>query len=188
MFAGKDKSISFEIPNPSDATEGILKLNVENTNLYGAMIIRINGYEVYRDYPRIGRHTITFNGRNLTSNNVLDFIAESSGWKIWAPTVYVFDSDVSVDYIGRQTQTFSFNITNLELVNTGRARIVVFADRQGVGDIIIRVNGVEIYRGLTNVFTDFPVDILKEGDNIVEMSAEPNATYRVSSAQIIIFF
>ncbi len=188
LFAGQDKGIAFDISNPSDATEGILKLNVKNTNLYGSMIIRLNGNEIYRGFPRIGNHSIRFGGRNFTGSNVLDFIAESSGWRIWAPTVYTFDSSVTVDYIGKQSQTFNFNITNLELTNTARARIVVFADRQGINDFIVRINDVEIFRGLTNVFTDFPVDVLKEGTNTVEMSAEPNTTYRVSNAQIILFF
>ncbi len=69
-----------------------------------------------------------------------------------------------------------------------KARIIVFAEREGTGDLEIRINGVKIYSGITTVHKDFPISVLNTGDNTIEFSTEANTKYDVSSAQIIIFF
>ena len=69
-----------------------------------------------------------------------------------------------------------------------KARIVVYAERKGTGNLDIKVNGVKIYSGITTVYKDFPVSVLQTGNNTIEFSTEPNTRYDISSAQVILFF
>ncbi len=188
LFSSETKKINFNIEDPTDISEGRIKLRVWNSNYYGDMIIEVNGEKIYEGTPEIGEKIVTFGGNILKHSNTLEVLAESSGWRIWAPTVYIFDLNLSVSYLGRRKQSFTFELSNLEVMNTNRARLLVFGERRGTGDLIVRLNGIEIFRGFTNVYTDFPTDILKEGNNTLELSTEPNTAYDISSVEIILFF
>jgi ASC-1-like (ASCH) protein len=188
VFATEEKRTGFNVLNPDEVSEALINLKVWNTNYYGRMIILVNGKEVYADYPPVGEKLIGFDPSVLKENNILEVKAENSGWKIWAPTVYAFDMDVKVDYLARKTKTFDFELTDLETEYMDKARIVVFGDRQGTGNLDIRINDVKVYEGITTVYKDFPVSVLKTGNNTIEFSTEPNTRYDISSAQIILFF
>jgi len=189
VFSGiGDKTIDFQVPDIADVSEGMIKLKIWNTNHYGNLIISINGKEIYRGFPNIGEKIISFGGNILEPSNTLEIKAETSGWKFWAPTTYIFDLNVFVNYLGRKTKSFTFDISENEFINTNRARLLIFGAREGRGNINARLNGIEIYSGLTTVYTDFSVDALKVGNNTLDLSTEPNTTYNISSAQIVLFF
>ncbi|MEM5778301.1 MAG: hypothetical protein QXD43_00495 [Candidatus Aenigmatarchaeota archaeon] len=188
LFSSSNKKADFIVENYKDAAEGVIKLKVWNSNYYGALIIKVNDKEVYRGVPEIGEKTITFDGSILKSSNTIEIEAESSGWKIWAPTVYIFDADLSVNYLGKKTQSLSFDLTNLEVANVNRARLLIFGTRNGEGNLIVKLNGREIFSGYTTIYTDFAVDNLVVGNNTLELSTEKNTIYNITSVQIVLFF
>jgi len=188
LLSGRDEIIDFYVPNAEDASEGLISLNIRDSNYYGCLIINVNGKEVYKGFPKTGEILISFNGNILENRNTLEIIAESSGWKIWAPTVYIFDLSLSVNYLGKKTKSFVFDLTNLEIINMNRARLLIFGERDGTGNLIVKINDREIYNGLTNIYTDFPVDILIVGNNTIDLSAGVNTRYDISSAEIVFFF
>jgi len=188
LFSTEDKSIGFDVPNIGDVSEGIIELKILNSNHYGNLMIMVNGLEVYRGAPQIGKKLISFDGDILSDTNTINVMAESSGWKIWAPTVYIFDANVSVNYLGKKTQSFIFNLTDSEIIYISRARLLIFGTRDGNGDLIARLNGVDIFSGFTTVYTDFSVDALKIGNNILSLSTEPNTKYNITSAQLVLFY
>ncbi len=188
IFVTEEKRIGFQVSKPEEVSEALMNLKVWNTNYYGKLIILINEQEVYRDHPPIGEKLIGFDTSILNKNNILEVKSENSGWKLWAPTVYAFDLDVNIDYLAKKTKTFTFELTDIETEYMDKARIIVFAEREGTGDLEIRINGVKIYSGITTVHKDFPISVLNTGDNTIEFSTEANTKYDVSSAQIIIFF
>ena len=188
VFATEEKRTGFNVKNPDEASGALIDLKVWNTNYYGKIIISINGQEFYRDYPPFGEKLIGFDSSILKENNILEVNAESSGWKIWAPTVYAFDLDVKIDYLARKTKTFTFDLTDLETEYMENARIVVFGERDGTGNLDVRINGIKVYSGVTTIYKDFPLSVLKTGNNTIDFSTEPNTRYDISSAQVIIFF
>jgi len=188
LFGGASKKIDFAVDNYRDASEGVIKLKTWNSNYYGNFIITINKEEVYRGTPEIGEKTIIFNGDILKSDNIIEINAESSGWKIWAPTVYIFDADLSVNYLGKKTQSLSFDLTNVEVNNINRARLLIFGVRDGSGEIVAKLNGREIFSGFTTVYTDFAIDTLQVGNNTLDLSTEKNTRYNITSVQIVLFF
>jgi len=188
LFSSLDKTIDFDIEKIEDVSEAAIKLKTWNSNYYGNFMIFINGNEVYRGAPAIGDKTIGFNTSILMTNNVIEVKAENSGWKIWAPTVYIFDIDVFVSYTSGEIQTFDFNLTNFEVMNVNRGRFLLFGTREGFGNLDARLNGVEIYSGRTPIYIDFAVDGLRTGINTLDLSTEPDTRYNISSAQIVLFF
>ncbi|NIM46679.1 MAG: hypothetical protein GTN40_00775 [Candidatus Aenigmarchaeota archaeon] len=187
-FVNEEKRVGFQVSDPDEVSEVLINLRVWNTNYYGRLIILVNGQQVYADYPPVGEKLIGFDKDILEKNNILEIKAENSGWKIWAPTVYIFDSDVIVNYYGKKTKSFNFELNDLEIEYMERARIVVYADREGIGDLDVIINRVKVHSGITTIYKDFPTSVLKTGNNTIEFSTEPNTRYDVSSAQVIVFF
>jgi hypothetical protein len=188
LFGNTKQKSEFEVDNYRDASEGVIKLGIKDSNYYGNFLISINDKEVYNGAPKIGESTIVFDGSNFKASNTVEVEAESSGWKIWAPTIYTFDANLSVNYLGKKTQSLSFDLTNLEITNVNRARLLVFGTREGTGNLVAKLNGREIYSGFTTVYTDFAVDALKVGNNTLDLSTEQNTRYNITSVQIILFF
>jgi len=188
LFSSLDQKTEFDIEKIGDVSEGAIKLKIWNSNYYGNFMIFINGNEIYRGAPTIGDKTISFNGSILKRNNVIEVKAESSGWKMWAPTVYIFDIDVSVSYKGEEIHTFDFDLTDSEVVNLNRGRLLVFGEREGFGNLETRLNGIEIHSGRTPIYIDFAIDNLKTGTNTLDLSTEVDTRYNISSAQIVLFF
>jgi hypothetical protein len=188
IFGNIEQKSDFTVDNYKDASEGIIKLRTWNSNYYGAFIIKVNDEEVYRGVPAIGEQSIVFDGSILNFSNVIKIEAESSGWKIWAPTIYIFNADLSVNYLGKKTQSLSFDLTAAEAKNVNRARLLIFGARNGPGNLVARINGREIFSGFTTVYTDFAIDNLKAGNNTLDLSTERNTIYNISSVQIVLFF
>ena len=188
LFSSLDQKTDFEIEKIEDVSEGTINLKIWNSNHYGNFIIFINGNEVYRGAPNIGDKTISFGPNILKRNNVIEVKAESSGWKIWAPTVYIFDIDISVSYKGEETRTIDFDLTDMEVNSLNRGRLLIFGERKGDGNLETRLNGIEIYSGRTPIYIDFAIDNLKTGINTVVLSTEVDTKYNISSAQIVLFF
>lgn len=188
VFGNSGQQTDFDVDNYKDASEGVIKLRVWNSNYYGNLLIYVNGQEVYRGTPEIGEKNIVFDGSFLKSSNKIEVEAESSGWKIWAPTVYIFDANLSANYLGKETQSLSFELTSSEVNNVDRGRLIVFGTRDGPGNLNVKLNGREIFSGFTTVYTDFAIDTLRVGNNTLELSTEKNTRYNITSAQIVLFF
>jgi len=188
LFSYSEQRSDFDIENVGDVTEGTINLNTQNSNYYGNLMVYINENEVYRGAPNIGDKSISFDGSILQSSNSIRAVAETSGWKIWAPTVYIFDADVSVSYESRKSLTSEFEMTPMEVNSLSRARLLIFGTRKGDADLEARINGVEIFSGRTPIYIDFAIDQLQEGINTIDLTAGPNTNYNISSAQVVVFF
>ncbi|MFH0929567.1 MAG: hypothetical protein V1818_04435 [Candidatus Aenigmatarchaeota archaeon] len=188
LFSHLEQMKDFDVDNAGDVTEGVLKMKIWNSNYYGNLFVYVNDEQVYKGAPGIGEKTISLDGSIIESNNNIKVVAESSGWKMWAPTVYILDMDVSVNYESKKTQSFDFEVTEHEAESLSRARLLIFGTRDGKGNINVMINGVEIYSGWTPVYTDFAIDTLKVGTNKLDLSTEVDTTYNITSAQVVLFF
>jgi hypothetical protein len=182
IMSSADKSISFNAQNLDDVTYGRVSLKILNTNLYGPLVITINGNKIYNNVTLIGNHTIKFdkNILNSTENSLL-VRAGGSGWRIWAPTMYIFNIDVYGDTSDVSTKTTEFNMTDVPAKASLR---VYVGSRQGTGDLTVVINGYKVYKGKTNAYKSFDPDILKQGINTAEFTAESGSRYAVESAYI----
>lgn len=188
VFNKNEERIGFIAMDPSDVSESLIDLKISNTNSYGKMFISINGKEVYSDYPAVGETLISFDPSILQENNILEIRCESSGWRIWAPTIYDFSLDIKLDYTNKKSKSFVFEISDLEKQYMTNARIVAFGNRTGVGDLIVSVNTMVIASGVTTLYQDFSASVLHAGNNTIEFYVEPNTSYHISTSQLILFF
>ncbi len=188
IFSQESKKYSFDVVNSKDASEGILRFDVLDTNIYGNLLFYVNDKLVYNKPNDLGYNIYTFKSDFSDSNNRLEIAAESSGWKMWAPTIYKIKGNLSVNYLGEKFSTLKFNISNLELLNLKRATLRIFGLKFGNGHLTAKVNGVEVFDGFTNVDSLVQMDVLKEGENTLELSCDVNTRYDLSSIQIILFF
>jgi hypothetical protein len=188
LFSNLEEREEFEIENVGDVTEGTMDMKIWNSNYYGNLLVYVNGEEVYRGAPLVGGKTISFDGDILKNINVLEIKAENSGWKMWAPTVYILDADLSVSLESKRTQTFDFELSGLEVESLNRARLLIFGTRNGAGDLTVKLNDNDIFIGKTPIYTDFAIDNFKSGTNTLELSADPNTSYDITSAQVVLFF
>lgn len=188
LISQVDKSISFDVLELEGISSAKINLKVQNTNLYGPLIIYINNNEIYNGYARIGDHSIYFNKDYLQTSNALDIQAESSGWKFWAPTMYIFNAKVSVNYKGSGGQVFHFYLNESEMKNIDRPELTIIIQRRnGRGLLTATVNGKNVYRDFVNKGEFFSKDYLKLGENIVALSTEPDTSFDVRSAEIVLW-
>ena len=189
VFSREDKKFYFDVSNPSDVSEGILRFDVLDTNLYGNIFFLVNGKLAYNSPAEIGSHVLTFEG-DFNNENQLEIKAESSGWKIWAPNVYRLKGNLSTSYLGERSERIKFNVTRLEILNLNSAELKIFGSRSGSGRLIARINGYEVYRGylVSSLTQSIPTDILDEDENTLELSSEIDSRYDLSSVQIVLFF
>lgn len=188
LFYKNEERTGFIAVNHEDVSEGLMDLKVSDSNFYGRMIILINGKGVYSDYPAVGETLIGFDPSILLENNVMDINAESSGWRIWAPTLYSYSLGVKLDYSGRRDRAFNFELKDLETKYATNTRIIAFGNRTGAGNLNVVVNGMVVASGVTTLYQDFATSVLHTGNNTIVFSAEPNTTYDISSAQLVLFF
>jgi hypothetical protein len=173
-----DRKISFDVGELESVERGKISIEVFNTNLYGPLIIYLNGKEIFSNYTPIGRYEIAFNISLLREkNNLLEIGCGSSGWKLWAPTMYILSLNLSVDKLQLKKRTYYF-ILGEEVQSLTGSRLVFSIDkRKGEGNLIVRINGKEIYRGKdVSPLIDFSWhDVaLRKGENIIEFLVERN--------------
>lgn len=185
LTGGSDKRISFQLNRPADIASGELSLYVDRTNLYGPMEISLNGKQIYSNYPEEGVHSIFIDGSLFQSENTIDVESGGSGWRFWAPAIYEFSANLSVNHLGIISKTYDFEISASDLSHSEEATLVINGLRRYGGRLIVNLNGVEIYKGTTNVFQDVPMKLLKE-ENTLEILPEANTRYDIESAEIVL--
>jgi hypothetical protein len=180
-----EDATSFKLSRSHEVSEGIINVKVLDTNLYGPLIFEVNGNPVYSDFARKGRHEIKIPGSVLDYNNSVIVKAGSSGWKFWAPTTYIIDANVSAVYFGRNIHNNTFVLTPTEFNRINKAKIVLdVANRSGTGEITVEVNDILIYSGYGSTGREFSKNILKQGENVVEISTQADAIFNVDLLKI----
>jgi len=192
VFGRIDRDISFDASNQQEITSAKVRMNITDTNLYGFLVASLNGEEIFNNYSLIGKLDIPINASKLKQeNNILKVAASGSGWKIWAPSVYLFDASVLIDYYSLKSKSFEF-VADGGIKSITNARFVaVVSKKEGSGNLIARVNGKEIYRGNNSrlAVADFSVsDVSLDTANTLELMAEKGAKYDISSAEILLYY
>lgn len=183
-----EKRASFK--KKPDTAEAKIKFFVNDSNYYGQLVFVLNGREIYNDLPVTGQHEIKLNASLLNEENVLEIKASGSGWKFWAPTTYIVNAKVLASYLGIKAQSYKFDLTDAEKKGLTNARLAVSVkNREGNGNLTIKVNGEEVYRDKLerSLIKDFSSDALTK-TNAIEMQADEGTKYSISEAEVIVFF
>ena len=187
IFSGNHDQIAFEVGRHTEATEATVDLYIFDSNYYGNMILNLNGEEVFRG-AHIGDKMMPIDPEILEKDNILSVSAEGSTWRIWAPTVYEYSINMDVVYEGKKIKSFEFDMNEDEVSNIKHARIVIVGKRTGYGELLVYINGEEAASDYVAMQKNFPTDILKVGENKVEIMAEADTSYDIDFAKIFLFF
>jgi len=182
IFSKAMKSMSFDARTLGKAEYGLLTLKINDTNVYGPLIVSINDNVIFNEPALVGEHKIKFDKSILkdTENKII-IMAGSSGWRMWAPTVYQFEAKISGETKDIEKKTTLFKLDSVP----DKTKLKVYIDdREGPGDIIIKINGYRVFKGQVNGFKDFDPFILREGNNNAEITAEYGSRYNVDSVYI----
>jgi hypothetical protein len=169
-----------------------LKFEVDKTNGYGKLIIKVNNVVINESFFDVGSYTILINKSLIKNTNKIEIIPSSSGWKLWAPTVYDLKNvEFVVQSLYSKSEKFSFIIYEDESRNlkTKKGKITLdFQDRKGT--IKITLNNNEIFNNTTQrSFTSIYFDqkYLKTGENIIEFSAGEDSLF-YGDANLIFYY
>ncbi len=191
LLSGTDKKVSFSL-QPKDIALAKVSFHVDNSNYYGQLIMALNGKEIFRDKAPAGDHEFSFNTSLLKESNFFEVDASSSGWRFWAPTVYIVDAKVLASYFGTRTQSYKFDLSQDEFKGLDTARLSLsFKDIQGNGNISVKVNGEEVFMGRGSIGKTLTKDFdtrLVRASNTVEFQADKDTKYSLDEAEVIVFY
>ncbi|MCD6477259.1 MAG: hypothetical protein J7K26_03855 [Candidatus Aenigmarchaeota archaeon] len=184
LISGEKKTISFKAQDYHNFDTGKIVVNIINTNLYGNLIVKINGKTVLNERPNIGKHEYYFDNNVLKTENTITVFTSGSGWRFWAPSIYDLNLSLYMETLDINKKSFKFDLDG----KPERARIAIFGDRiKGEGEIVIKINDIKVYKGYLNAYKYFDPDILNIGENYVDIYSEQNSEYNIYSAKIILW-
>ncbi|MCD6215531.1 MAG: hypothetical protein B6U68_01960 [Candidatus Aenigmarchaeota archaeon ex4484_14] len=179
LLSGADSlSYRFDI-DASNAKKAYIRFEVADTNNYGPLRITVNDHEIENKRFERGLHTIDIELKFLKNSNVIKFSAGSSGWKLWAPTVYELNNiTVVVSEYSINKMKYDFEIYEDEYKNLTRGKLI-FHFNKNRGTISVNINGYEIFNGESEYAKELLVDksMFVQGQNLIEIEPGENSEY-----------
>lgn len=184
LISGASKTISFKSEDYNSFDTGKLKINVIDTNLYGNLIVRINGETVYADRPAIGETEFYFDKDVFKTANTMTVMSGGSGWRFWAPAIYDVNVTLYLETAKLESKSYKFDLDYVP----DNAKIVIYGTKKsGEGEITVSINDIKVYKGYLNGYKNFDSDVLKAGENRVKIYSDANSEYDVYSAKVIVW-
>ncbi len=182
---------SFELEWLESIEKGEIEIEVRKTNLYAPLIIVLNGKKVYENYTLPGRVKIRVNASLLREKNTLLVGCGSSGWRLWAPAAYELAMNFSVYTFALKKKELPFKVG--EEINTLKLLRLYWRvkEAKGKGNLVVRVNGVEIYRGrdVAPLIDVNPKTVkLEKGENTIELLAEKDTAFEIEKFELLLFY
>ena len=165
-----------------------VKLSVFSANKLGNLIVKANGQIIENKPFDVGDYVIPIPA-NLTSDSTkIEIEAESSYWKIWAPTVYTLGcTDITYTSFESGFSQFKFYLGE-EYINAKYAKIDAYFN-QSTGSLIVELNGKNIWNGPTSQLQTIVLykNDLRLGDNFVAFKAAENSKF-LGAANIVVVY
>ncbi len=161
-------SVNLDVGN---AQSVFMSFDVESTNGYGPVIIKLDGNIVYQERLDAGHYEFSFGqGKKVAIE------AGSSEWRIWAPSLYVLNNvGIGATVYPREISTYIFELNDPEKVQAAR---IDFNLRDNAGSLIMKLNGDVIYDGVLNPTQSIYVDQSKLNKlNIITFDAREDSKF-----------
>ncbi|MBI3190321.1 hypothetical protein HYZ41_01310 [archaeon] len=165
-----------------------IKLSVFSTNKLGNLIVKANNQVIENKHFDVGDYIIPIPANLTTDKTKIEIAAESSYWKIWAPTVYTLGcTDITYTSFESGFSQFKFYLGE-EYVNAEFAKIDAMFN-QSTGTLIVELNGKTVWNGPTAGLQTITLSKsdLRLGDNIIAFRAAENSRF-VGAANIVVVY
>ncbi|MBR9681323.1 MAG: hypothetical protein GOV00_00830 [Candidatus Altiarchaeota archaeon] len=193
LLTTQEHTVRFSVPTETinDLDSATILLTIENTNRYGPLMITVNGEEIFKEVPEENSLEIKIPLNILETENSIRISAGSSGWKIWAPTVYELSELKVVESLAtNEMQSFQFSIEKDDLEDFYLGRVYVGSMQpQIAGELTIILNNENVvYRGMpgTGAFMTTFASGIKE-ENSIEFKLLEEGYYEMKNVEVIIF-
>ena len=166
-----------------------IKFDVVETNGYAPLIIKVNDNLVKEKTYVLGEYEIVVDKSLIQDTILVSIQAGSSGWKIWAPTVYkLSDIELVVKSYSQQNNEFVFTISDDEYDMFRKGRIDLTLD-DNIGSFVAELNNKVIYSGIVEDYEslEFNQSSIKKGENVLELRAGMNSLF-TGEANLLIFY
>ena len=159
------------------------------TNSYAPLIVKVNDKLVEEKTYSLGDNEISVDESLINDTMMIQLFAVSSGWKIWAPTVYELnDINFVVKSYHQQPNEFKFSISEDEYNAFKSGRIDLQLD-ENIGSLIAKLNNNILFSGITDDYNsiEFDQSSLRPEENTLSIEADVNSLF-VGEANLIIFY
>ncbi|MFH8080328.1 MAG: hypothetical protein QXO84_00380 [Candidatus Aenigmatarchaeota archaeon] len=192
LFENKKFSFSSEIAeNFDDVIDGWIELYVLESGS-GKLVVKVNNKVVYSQNTEPGKIRIAVEKDLLKNYNVIEISSSMPGLMFWSTSIYRIEkAEFGINIYGNVAKRYDFILYGSELKTfTGGELKFNLEEREGYGDLIIKINGREFFRGIpsgsfSKTFEIFDVGLVN-GVNNIEFSTERDTSYKLDDVQIII--
>jgi len=192
LFDDKRFSFSAEIGEDFDnIIDGWVNLYVLNGG-QGKLIVKVNGKVVYSERTSPGKVIARVDKNLLKSYNVIEIGAGMPGLQFWSTTVYQIEKvEFGVNIYGNLKKYYEFILYGSELKNFAGGKVKFnVEEREGSGNLIIQINGKDLFRGIPSGSFEHEFEVfdvgLVNGVNSIEFSTERDTSYKLDDVQIVI--
>jgi len=158
----------------------------------GRLIVKVNEKVVYNEKTSAGKIVINVDKNILEKYNVIEISSGLPGLQFWTTSIYNIEKvEFGVDIYGALIKQYNFNLYSSELKNFAGGQVKFnLEEREGSGNLIVRINGRDLFMGIpsgsfTQDFDAFDVGLVN-GVNTIEFLTEKDTTYKLDDVQIII--
>jgi hypothetical protein len=147
-------------------------VKIDQSNGYGALVIKVNGEIAIAEALNSGEHTFNINSKGPAE---VEIVADSSFWKLWAPALYLISEvELKASENAEAYEFFGGDVTRGELV-------LDIEDSNDDGDLAVVVNGRSVYAGRASGTVSVDFANVNAGRNKVTVMAAPGASYSGSA-------
>jgi len=176
LFGSNKLEINFDV-DLDNTISTYLSFFVYDTNRYGSLIIKLNDYVINDKVLTTGNYIFSLNKTLLKDKNKIEMITRSSGWKIWAPSVYILKNiKITSQELYARKSEYKFNISDEEYNSLTKRQGRISLDlKEHSGKLSIRINDKEVFSGeMETAVKDiyFDQNVLKRWENKIEFIAE----------------
>ncbi|MFC2144007.1 hypothetical protein ACFLQO_01425 [Candidatus Aenigmatarchaeota archaeon] len=148
ILSANPESFVIGVPEWYDTTMRGIKLDFsvfrQSSIQFSKLVIKWNGLDVFREGGIADTHSIYIDKANVKSSNTLEIDTEYNAWWFWATATYTLRNfNVNIDYGPERLIPFNLLASDLQGFNKGQVNF----DGSGGCDMIVRVNGVDVYDG-----------------------------------------
>lgn len=193
IITTEEHTVKFSVPPETidELDSATILLTIDDSNYYGPLIVTVNNQEIWNEISEEDDLEIEIPLNVLQTENSIKISAGSSGWKIWAPTVYEISNLKVIEAIATdESRSFAFSVDEEDIEDFYLGRVYVGSMKpQIAGELTIILNNENVvYRGIpgTGAFmTTFASGIRRE--NSIEFKLLEEAYYEMGNVEVIIF-
>lgn len=149
LITSHTEKFMIEVPEWYQATQRGLWINFyiyeQSAGQFSRLVVKWNGLEVFNHGSPATEQSIFVEKGRVKGSNILEIDAEFNPWWFWATSTYTLrDFNVNLEYGPEKLIPFELLTSELQSFNMGE----VSFDASGGCDLIVRVNGIEVYSGV----------------------------------------